>query len=137
LPGNGALVTMSGRTRGARHVRFLPLLWAFALVCGPMIPQVMAQSAPVASPVADPQAPPSVTAKAVFVEDATAGTPLYELDADEPLSMASTTKLMTALVIAHNTADWQELVTADPSDVLDPEEGESMIGLLDGDVLTV
>jgi D-alanyl-D-alanine carboxypeptidase (penicillin-binding protein 5/6) len=118
-------------------VRLLPLVLAFALVCGTMISQVMAQVDPVASPVAEPLAPPSVTAKAVFVEDATAGTPLYELDADEELSMASTTKLMTALVIAQNTTDWQELVTADPSDVLNVDDGESMIGLLDGDVLTV
>jgi D-alanyl-D-alanine carboxypeptidase len=44
---------------------------------------------------------------------------------------------MTALVIANNTTDWQELVTADASDILTAEDGESFMGLLDGDVLTV
>jgi D-alanyl-D-alanine carboxypeptidase len=85
-----------------------------------------------------PLAPPSdVTAQAVYVIDAAAGTPLYALDSDERRSPASTTKLMTALVIANNTSDWQELVTAEQVDVLDPSDGESMIGLLAGDVLTV
>jgi D-alanyl-D-alanine carboxypeptidase len=44
---------------------------------------------------------------------------------------------MTALVIANNTTDWGEFVTADASDVLDISDGESMVGLLDGDVLTI
>lgn len=118
-------------------MRFLPLLLAIVLACGTMIAQVAAQSETPPAAGFDPLTPPTVTAHAVFVEDATAGVPLYARDADKQLSMASTTKLMTALVIAHNTTDWQELVTADPSDVLDPEDGESMIGLLDGDVLTV
>jgi D-alanyl-D-alanine carboxypeptidase len=85
-----------------------------------------------------PLAPPAgVTAKAVYVEDATAGTALYSLNQDERRSPASTTKLMTALVIANNTTDWQELVTADASDILTAEDGESFMGLLEGDVLTV
>ena len=81
--------------------------------------------------------PAGVTAKAVYVEDATSGAALYSLAADERRSPASTTKLMTALVIANNTTDWQELVTADASDVLTADDGESFMGLLDGDVLTV
>lgn len=85
----------------------------------------------------EPTAPPETTARSAFVEDVTSGDVLYSANADERLAMASTTKLMTALVIAQHTTDWQELVTADPSDVLDPSDGESMIGLLAGDVLTV
>ena len=98
----------------------------------------MAQSGNSALPELQPLGPPAgVTAKAVYVEDATAGTTLYSFNPDERRSPASTTKLMTALVIANNTTDWQELVTADASDILSVEDGESMIGLLDGDILTV
>ncbi len=86
----------------------------------------------------DPLAPPAgVTAKAVYVMDATTQTALYSLDQDERRSPASTTKLMTALVIADNTTDWQELVTADATDVLTWEDGESFMGLVDGDILTI
>ncbi|MCA9859514.1 MAG: D-alanyl-D-alanine carboxypeptidase [Thermomicrobiales bacterium] len=115
---------------------FLSLL-ALVIASSLLVSGATAQSTPVAEPVAPPLAPPDgVTAEAVFVEDATAGVALYEANADERRSPASTTKLMTALVIANNTADWQELVTADPSDILTIEDGESMMGLLEGDVLT-
>ena len=106
-------------------------------VGGMLAPTLAQTEAPTTSEL-QPLAPPSdVTAQAVYVIDAAAGTPLYALDSDERRSPASTTKLMTALVIANNTSDWQELVTAEQVDVLDPSDGESMIGLLAGDVLTV
>lgn len=114
------------------------LLLSFAFLGGMLVPPILAQNAAPELVDFDPLAPPAgITAKAVYVEDATSGSALYSLDADERRSPASTTKLMTALVIANNTTDWQELVPVDATDVLTPEDGESMVGLLDGDVLTV
>lgn len=114
---------------------------ALALIVGGgmFLPAVLAQDA-TAPAIAEfsPLAPPSdVTAQAVVMEDATAGSRLYALNPDERRSPASTTKLMTALVIANNTTDWQELVTVDASDVLTAEDGESFMGLLEGDQITV
>lgn len=111
---------------------------ALAMIASTGLPRALAQSATEPAPGFQALAPPSgVTAKAVYVEDATSGATLYALAPDERRSPASTTKLMSALVIANNTTDWQELVTADASDVLTAEDGESFMGLLEGDVLTV
>jgi D-alanyl-D-alanine carboxypeptidase len=129
---------MSGTARGTRIARIVALVLALTAIAGIALPQAFAQTDAGADPGIQPLAPPSgVTAKAVYVEDATSGATLYSLDPDERRSPASTTKLMTALVIANNTTDWQELVTADASDILTAEDGESFMGLLDGDVLTV
>lgn len=128
---------MSVRVPGNRIGRIFALLLALMLVAGVALPRAFAQTSSDASPGFQPLgAPAGVTAKALYVEDATSGAALYSLAADERRSPASTTKLMTALVIANNTTDWQELVTADASDVLTPDDGESFMGLLDGDVLT-
>jgi len=129
---------MSVSMRGTRVVRIVALLLALTVIAGIPLPTAFAQTDAAAEPGIQPLAPPSdVTAKAVYVEDATSGAALYSLDSDERRSPASTTKLMTALVIANNTTDWQELVTADASDVLTAEDGESFMGLLEGDVLTI
>lgn len=85
----------------------------------------------------DPLSPPEVTAESVYVFDATLETPLYEKNADERRSPASLTKIATALVILEQTDDLSETVIIDPSDVLDPDQGQSMVGLVAGDVLTV
>lgn len=129
---------MNNTTRGARWTRVAPLLLALVLI-GSLPLRGSSARADIPTPATiDPLAPPAdVTAKAVYVMDATSETALYSLAPDERRSPASTTKLMTALVIANNTTDWQELVTADSSDVLAPEDGESFMGLLDGDALTI
>ncbi len=125
-------------TRGLGYGRVLLVMMAVVAAIGIGLPSAFAQTDPPVATTFDPVVPPAgVTAQAVFVEDATAGSALYALNPDDRLSPASTTKLMTALVIANNTTDWQELVTADPSDILSVDDGESMVGLLDGDVLTV
>ncbi|HET9662035.1 MAG TPA: serine hydrolase [Thermomicrobiales bacterium] len=129
---------MSVSVRSDRVARIIALLLALTAIAGIALPQAFAQNDAGTDPGIQPLAPPAgVTAKAVYVEDATSGATLYSLDPDARRSPASTTKLMTALVIANNTSDWQELVTADASDVLTAEDGESFMGLLDGDVLTV
>jgi D-alanyl-D-alanine carboxypeptidase (penicillin-binding protein 5/6) len=85
----------------------------------------------------EPLEPPDVTAEAVYVVDTTLGTVLYERNADERRAPASLTKIATALVVVELAGDLAEPVTIDPADVLDPEQGQSMVGLVAGDVLTV
>lgn len=129
---------MSRGVPGNRIGRIFTLLLALMLVAGFALPHAFAQTDSGAVPGFQPLgAPAGVTAKAVYLQDATSGATLYSLAPDERRSPASTTKLMTALVIANNTTDWQELVTVDASDVLTADDGESFMGLLDGDVLTV
>lgn len=126
------------KVRGTGYGRMLRCLAALVITTVLLAPGALAQTENAAPAGFEAIAPPEgVTAQAVFVEDATAGAPLVSLNADERRSPASTTKLMTALVIANNTTDWQALVTADASDILTAEDGESFMGLLEGDVLTV
>jgi len=51
-------------------------------------------------PVEEPGAPPRVHAASAIVLDAAKGTILHEIDADRPRPVASTQKLLTALIIA-------------------------------------
>jgi D-alanyl-D-alanine carboxypeptidase len=85
----------------------------------------------------EPQAPPDVTAESAFVFDATLDTVLYEKNADERRSPASTTKIGTALAVLDLATDLDLPVVVDAADVLDPSQGESMVGLVAGDVLTI
>jgi D-alanyl-D-alanine carboxypeptidase (penicillin-binding protein 5/6) len=94
-------------------------------------------AAPDVARALDPLAPPDVTAESVYVFDATLDTTLYEKNADERRSPASLTKVATALVVLEHVSDMSETVIIDPADVLDPNAGESMMGLVAGDVLTV
>ena len=81
-----------------------------------------------------PPAPPSLSAAAVYVLDATSDTELYALNPDAPLPPASLTKIAAALVILEraNLDDTLEIVEADR---VSPEE--SQVGLEVGDRLTV
>ncbi len=85
----------------------------------------------------DPVAPPPVTAKAVYVVDATLDVVLYELNPDERRPPASLTKIATALLVAQLAPDTSQVVTVDPADVLDVSDGQSMMALLPGDQLTI
>lgn len=82
-------------------------------------------------------APPHVTAAALYVFDATLGTALYALNADERRSPASTTKIASALVVVQQISDLDETVEIVASDVISIDAGESIMGLTEGDVLTV
>ncbi len=50
----------------------------------------------------DPSRPPNVTARSVMLIDARSGEVLYEKDADARRPIASTTKLLTALIVAES-----------------------------------
>lgn len=81
-----------------------------------------------------PLAAPSVTAASVYVQDASAGVPLMELNPDERRPPSSTTKIVTAQVVTDKVG-LDELVVVDPADLATPEE--SQMGLIAGDTLTV
>ncbi len=77
--------------------------------------------------------PPQVSAKSAFLCRADSGEGVYAKDADFPLPMASTTKIMTALV-AIEEADPDLLIETDPRAV--GTEGSS-IYLYEGETLTL
>jgi len=94
-------------------------------------------AAPESTLALDPLSPPVVTAGALYVFDSTLETVLYEKNADDRRPPASLTKVATALVVLEQSPNLNETVIVDPSDVLDPEQGQSMVGLVAGDILTV
>ncbi len=77
---------------------------------------------------------PDVTAASVFVQDASAGVPLMEMNADERRPPSSITKIVTAQVVTDN-AELDEVVVVDAADLATVEE--SQMGLFAGDTLTV
>jgi len=77
--------------------------------------------------------PPAVDAAAYVVFDPATGESLVERAPDRELAMASTTKIMTALVVLE-TADLDDRITVPPEAAL---IGESSGGLQVGEVLTV
>lgn len=84
-------------------------------------------------PVLPVQAAVSVSARSAVLYEPTSGAVLFEKDAYTPRPMASTTKLMTALLAAE-AADWERAVTVNAAAVA--VEGSSL-GLCAGDVLTL
>lgn len=80
--------------------------------------------------------PPDVTAKAVYSYDATSGVELYAKNADARLPIASTVKIMTALVVMKHVSldDQVQIIASDQ--VPDPNVYSNM-GLQPGDTLTV
>lgn len=81
--------------------------------------------------------PPDVTARSAYVFDASVGTELYVLDADEERAPASLTKVVTALVVLER-ADLDDVVMIVEEDRVDLTESHVGIdGLLPGDRLTV
>ena len=103
-----------------------PLLRIAALA----VALVLASVAPAA---AQGPEPPEIQARAAIVVEASTGRVVYERRADEPRSIASTTKLMTALV-ALETAPLDDVITAVP---YDPAPAESLVGLRAGERMTL
>ncbi len=82
---------------------------------------------------AEVDTPPSLSAKSAILMEAESGAVIYEKNADTPLPMASTTKIMTALV-AMELASPERLIEIDPRAV--GVEGSSVY-LVEGEVLTL
>jgi D-alanyl-D-alanine carboxypeptidase len=87
----------------------------------------------VASVEQAPVAPPRVRAKAVIVADEATGQVLYERNAGSARAMASTTKVMTAL-LALERLDERTVVTIGPRP---PKVGEESLRLRQGERLTI
>ncbi len=106
------------------------LVWALFLAVSAFLPLSLPSSAQTLAKV------PDVTAQAVYVYDATADQVLSASNEDERRAPASTIKIVTAMVVIDNVP-LDSQVVVDAQDVTDPESGESTMGLVAGDTLTV
>ena len=82
-----------------------------------------------------PKGPTNGTESAILMEVDT-GTILYSKNINEPLYPASTTKLMTALLVVEN-CQMDEVVTFSDAAIDNTEWGSSRIGIMKGEQLTV
>jgi D-alanyl-D-alanine carboxypeptidase (penicillin-binding protein 5/6) len=77
--------------------------------------------------------PDAILARAVVLEDADTNTILYQRNPDERLLPASTTKLMTALIVYEKLGGMKGSVTIDPDDRAEP----SNIPVVPGETISV
>ena len=115
------------------------VIWLMALATTGFGPSALIESEQASAPVASSSLrllaadqPPEVQSKALVVMDADSGEIVYGVNAHDRRAMASTTKIMTALVTLEN-AKLDEVVTAGPDVLVEP----SVMGLDPGDKLTV
>ena len=80
---------------------------------------------------------PTVTAEAALLVSPDSGMVLYEKNADERRYPASTTKIMTALLVLENVTDLSETVTAEASDFEHVTSDSSNAGIKEGEVVSV
>lgn len=78
--------------------------------------------------------PPAIAAKTAFMINADNGEVIYSKEPDARLAMASTTKMMTALLVMENTINLDEPVVISKRAA---ETGESSVWLVEGETLTV
>jgi D-alanyl-D-alanine carboxypeptidase (penicillin-binding protein 5/6) len=121
----------SGAKRAIRRCEFFVCILVFSTLASALMVST-ATAAEIAR--VEPLSPPSITAKAVFVSDATSGTELFARDPDTPLPPASLTKLVAALVVVER-AKLDDKIEILQDDVVDAEE--SQVGLVTGDILSV
>ena len=79
-------------------------------------------------------AAPEITARSVYMINADNGEVIYSKNPDDSSAMASTTKMMTALLVMENCPDLDSPVTISKRAV---EVGESSVWLQEGETLTV
>lgn len=80
---------------------------------------------------------PEITAKSAYLINLDSDVVLYEKNADEKVYPASTTKIMTALLILEHEKDLTKKVTVSKNDYEDLVIGSSTAGLDDGEELTI
>ena len=114
----------------SRKHRLLLLFLTFCVCLSSLIIPTQAQKS-----ATDAQADhaPSVSAQSAVLLEAASGNAIYEKDADRPLPMASTTKLMTALVALELSPPSQPIQI--PSEAVGVEG--SSIYLTEGESLTL
>ena len=98
-----------GRARRGRRGLGWGLLALLALV-SLLWPPAVLSTARAASGGPPPGRPPAADARAVILVEARTGQVLYERNADQPMPMASTTKIMTAL-LAIERGDLRQVIT--------------------------
>ncbi len=81
--------------------------------------------------------PIDINAKGVILVDTTDGHDIYSKNADAKLYPASLTKLMTALLVAENTSDFNALVTANKSAFEGLSDAGSSVGIKAGEEMSV
>lgn len=108
-----------------------------ATLLATLLALVVCAGALASAEAAEPIAPPDVSAQSVYMFDTATGTPLYALNPDERRSPASTTKIATAIVVMEYADDLSEPVVIEASDVVPVERGESIMAIVEGDVLTI
>lgn len=134
------------RGRSGRSFLVLGLLWAlvllpsFALMSYTLLRMQSANAATADAlahvPIARPTPAPAVTAVAAYVFDANSGAVFYSKDADEERPMASTTKIMTALLaVERGRLDQTITVGADAQALV--RRDSSYMGLTAGEQLTL
>lgn len=79
---------------------------------------------------------PAVTAPVAIVWDPADDRTLYDKNADTPHSIASITKLMTAIIFLESDPDWDRVITIAPEDTPQPIQGVR-IAVYTGDTITV
>nr|WP_243106284.1 D-alanyl-D-alanine carboxypeptidase family protein [Clostridium sp. OF09-10] len=89
-----------------------------------------------AKAAADSITKPEITSEAGILYDVTNGRVLFEKNADEKLAPASTTKLMTALLVLEKSK-LDDKVTFSKTAVTNLESGAVKIGLVEGDQVSV
>ena len=80
---------------------------------------------------------PTLNAEAALLVSPDSGMVLYEKNADERRYPASTTKIMTALIVLENVTDLNETVTAEASDFEHVTADSSNADIKEGEVVTV
>lgn len=80
---------------------------------------------------------PTLNAEAALLISPGTGMVLYEKNADERRYPASTTKIMTALIVLENVTDLSETVTAEASDFEKLSADSSNAGIKQGETVTV
>src|SRR5665811_2473347 len=108
-----------------QNTRLIPAMLVTFFLLLMIAPIAVAQEFPV---------PPAVTAGSVVMINADTGQVLYSVNPDERRAMASTTKMMTALLIIENCKDLNAVVATSQRAA---EVGESSIFLQTGETLTV
>ena len=102
------------------------------LVVPDAAPTQVATAVPTPSPTPSPTPAPFITGTAAYVIDADTGRVLYSLHSTQQLPMASTTKIMTAIVTMEN-ANLDQGVTVQQSDLDQVPPDASTAGLVAGD----
>ena len=129
--GRKAGMSHLNRTPSRHHLITRARLRATALLCALSL-ALSALSPVCAAALTDP----AIAATAALVVEPASGTVLYEVAADETRYPASTTKIMTALVVLEN-ADLAQQLTVEEADFDHVTADSSVAGFKPGEVLTI